>query len=95
MFKRLMLSSIFIAALGAAGLGMSSNAAAWDDCYDSGYRTAYYPPYTAYPAYYGYAPRVEVYRAPVLVRNFDIHDGHHHHHHHDYDRNHISFSFGF
>jgi len=95
MLKRVVLSFAFIAAIGAAGLGVGSKAMAWDDCY-GGYRAAYYPAYPAYYGYgpsYGYAPRVVSYRAPIVVRDFDRYD-HHHGHHHDRD-NRITFSFGF
>ena len=97
MLKRMVLSFAFIAAVGAAGLGMGSKALAWDDC-GSGYRAAYYPTYPAYYGYapsYGYAPRVVSYRAPIVVRDYDYRDYDHHRHHHDYDHNRISFSFGF
>jgi hypothetical protein len=97
MFKRVVLSFAFLAAIGAAGLGVGSKAMAWDDC-GSGYRAAYYP---AYPAYYGYGPAVSyyrpsvvAYRPPLVVRDRHFHDDHHHHHH-DRDRNFVSFSFGF
>ena len=95
MFKRMFLTCTFIAAIGAAGLGVTSTATAWDDC-AGGYRTAYYP--TAYPAYYGYAPSVAYYRQPLVVRNYGYYDGRyddHHHRHHDRDHNFVSFSFGF
>lgn len=96
MFKRMLLVSTFITALGAAGLAVTTKATAWDDC-SGGYRTAYYPTYSAYypsyPTYYGYGPSAAYYRAPVVVRNYGFHDGHHDYHHHDHNR--ISFSFGF
>ena len=97
MFKRVLLSFAFIAAIGAAGLGVGSKAMAWDDC-GGGYRAAYYPSYPAYtyvPTYAPtYAPRVVAYRAPIVVRDRRFYDDHHHHHH-DHDRNFVSFSFGF
>src|SRR5262245_51626987 len=87
MLKRLLLVCTFIAALGAAGLGVSGKASAWDDC-GPGYRT-YYSAYPAYPSnYYGYTPNVAFYRSPVVVRDYDFHDRHHYeHHHHDHDHN--------
>jgi hypothetical protein len=97
MFRRVVLSFAFLAAIGFAGLGVGSKAMAWDDC-GGGYRSAYYP---AYPAYYGYAPTysyyrpsVVAYRAPLVVRDRGFHDDYRHHHH-DHDHNFVSFSFGF
>ena len=94
MFKRILLAFTFVAALGAAGLGMSSKALAWHDC-GGGYGYGGYG-YSAYePSYYGYGygPRTAYYpsyRYPVYYYgNFD--GGHHHHHGHSG----LSFTFGF
>ena len=68
MFKRILLSLTFVAALGAATLGTSSTALAWHDCHSGyggyGYQAAYYPTYAPYYGY-GYAPRVAYYPAPI------------------------------
>ncbi len=95
MFKRVLLSLTFVAALGAAGLGIGSNANAWSDC-SSG--VAYpYPTVAAYPGYVTYAPRVAYYPS-VPVRTYPVFYGHvsdGHHHHHDDHHSGLSISFGF
>lgn len=94
MFKRILLALTFVAALGAASVGTSSQAVAHGCGYGGpGYRAAYYPgyaPYYAYPApprvgYYpgSYAPAYPVYYG----------GGPRHHRHHDHDG--ISITFGF
>jgi hypothetical protein len=98
MVKRVLLAFTFVAALGAASFGISSQAKAWSDC-NSGYAYSSYP-YT-YPTYavgyVGYAPRVAYYPA-VPVRTYPVYygrrsDGHHHHHDHHHDG--LTISFGF
>ena len=99
MVKRVLLAFTFVAALGAAGLGIGSKALAWHDC-DSGYGYRGYGGYgysAYYPSHYGYGyePRVAYYpsyRYPVYYGNFD---GDHHHDHHDHHHNGLSISFGF
>ena len=94
MFKRILLSLTFVAALGAASLGTSSKALAWDDCHSGyGYQAAYYP---TYAPYYGYTPRVAYYPQvyPAYYRGYD--GGHHRHHrHHRHHDSGLSISFGF
>ncbi len=85
MLKRVVLAFTFVAALTAAGFGMSNKAMAWNDC-NNGYGYAY-PTY--YPAYY--VPRVATYRSyPVFYGSFN--NGHHHHDHH---RSGLRLTFGF
>ena len=101
MFKRAMFAFTFIAALGAAGLGVGSKAMAWSDCNSGvGYGVAY-PTYTVgyagYSPYVGYAPRVAYYPS-VPVRSYPVYygrgyDGHRHHHGHRH--NGVTISFGF
>ncbi|MEX2308543.1 MAG: hypothetical protein WD738_13160 [Pirellulales bacterium] len=94
MLKRILLALTFVAVLGAAGLGMSSKAAAGHGCYDDysyggyGYRT-YQPVYYSdwgYPTYY---------RSYGYPQRYDGHHRYHGHHGHHHDRGGISFSIGF
>jgi hypothetical protein len=98
MFKRGLLTFTFAAALGAAGLGLSHKAMAWNDCNDGfGYATAY-PYVTSYPytTYVSYQPRVAYY-PNYPVRSYPVFygraDGRHHHHDHHHSG--LSISFGF
>lgn len=93
MVKRALLAFTFVAALGAASLGIGSKAMAWSDC-NSG--VVYpYPPYTV--GYAGFvAPRVAYY-PPAPVRTYPVFygrvsDGHHHH---DHYHSGLTVSFGF
>jgi hypothetical protein len=106
-FKRILLSLTFVAALCVAG-GMAGTSEAHGygrgncvfDGYRGGYATYYgyrnyyggFPP--IYPSYYGAG---YTYAAPVVVypgRHHGRH-GHGHDHHHHHDRGGVSFSIGF
>lgn len=96
MLKRILLASTFVAALGAAGLGISNTALARHGCYDD---YGWYGHRTYYPAYYDYSPGFSYYRS-FGHRHF--HDRHHHHrhrHHHHGHHHHghggVHFSIGF
>ena len=98
MVKRALLAFTFVAALGAAGLGVGSKAMAWSDCNSGGYGYAY-PTYAVgyagYSPYVGYAPRVAYY-PPVPVRGYPVYYGRDgHRHHHDHHHNGLTISFGF
>lgn len=98
MFRRIVLAFTFVAALGAAGVGMASKAEAHGCGYGGGYANYYgyrnvyysgYPnAYTPYYAGYGYQP--------VVVYPGGGHR-HRHHHHHDYYRggSGVTFAIGF
>jgi hypothetical protein len=92
--KRILLALTFVAVLGAAGLGMSSNAAAWHGCND-GYGYGGYG-YRSYPSYYGGWGQSRHYGGYHSRRDYhgDWH-GHRGHHHGHHDHGGISFSFGF
>ena len=99
MLKRVLLALTFVAALGAAGVGMAGKAQARHDC-DYGYggygHGGHYP---GYYSSYGYAPRLTYYRShgyPHYGRHH--HRGHRHgHHHRGHHRGHsgVYFSIGF
>ncbi len=97
MFKRGLLAVTFIAALGAASLGIGSKAMAWSDCGGGVAYSSYpyaYPTYTV--GYAGYAPRLAYYPS-VPVRTYPVYYGpsyDRHHHHHDH-HNGLTVSFGF
>jgi hypothetical protein len=102
MFKRVLLSLTFIAALGVATVFTAGTASAHGDCgydgygYGYGYRTAYYPTYAS--SYYGYGPRVVAYPGayPVYYRGGHHGDDHRHHHHHGHHHDSgVTFTFGF
>jgi hypothetical protein len=97
MLKRVLLGLTFVAALGAAGLGMTSSAQADHRCgYGGyGYRTAYYPSYHSYYGGYDYGPRVSYYRSYGHRGYHGHHRQHYHHGHRDHDRGRVSFSIGF
>ncbi len=89
--KRIFLALTFVAALGAAGLGMSSTAEARHGCYDYGFGySTYYP---AHYSYYDYGPRFTYYRSHGYPHRHHRH--HHRGHHHHRDRGGLSFSIGF
>jgi hypothetical protein len=95
MFKRMLLAIAFVAALGLASLGTTSEASARGCGY--GYQNAYYPNYASY--YGGYPGgavfvRNAYYPAayPVYYGGFDRHRFHRHRHHRHGG---ISVSFGF
>ena len=97
MFKRGLLAVTFIAALGAASLGIGSKAMAWHDC-NSGYGYVAANPYTPYAYGSAWGPRLAYYPTAVpVVRTYPAYygrayDGHRHHdHHHDG----LTVSFGF
>jgi hypothetical protein len=93
MFKRVLLSLTFVAALGAASLGMSSKANAYGcgyGVYGVGY--GYYPTYSSYYGYPGSA--IVVRRAPIYPVYYGF-DGHRHHHHRHHRHGGIRVSFGF
>jgi hypothetical protein len=99
MLKRVFLALTCAAALGAAGLGMTSKAEARHyDC-DFGYGGYYGVYYPLYPVYYGYGPRFSYYRSYGHPwRSFHHHGHRHHHHHHGHHldgRGGIHFSIGF
>ena len=89
--KRIFLTLTFVAALAAAGLGMSSTAEADHSCgYGGyGYRSYNYPSYYSYYDGYDYGPRFSYYRS-YGHRGYDGHHGYH-------DRGHsgVYFSIGF
>jgi hypothetical protein len=93
--KRIFLALTFVAALAAAGLGMSSTATAGHGCYDDyyggwyGYRSHYYP---SYYSYYDYGPSFSYYRSHGHRSH---HHGHHHHGHHGHGHSGLHFSIGF
>ena len=88
--KRILLALTFVAALGAAGLGMSNTAEARHGCAYGGFAyPAYYP---SYYSYYDYGPQFTYYRS----HGHRGHHGHHRHHgHRHHDHGGISFSIGF
>ena len=93
MVKRGLLAVTFIAALGAASLGIGSKAMAWSDC-NSGVAYSSYP-YTV--GYAGYAPRVAYYPY-VPVRTYPVFYGpvnNGYYRHHDHHHNGLTVSFGF
>ena len=101
MLKRVLLALTFVAALGAAGVGMTNKAEARHDC-DYGYGGyggygygGYYP---SYYSSYGYAPRFTYYRSHGYP-HFDRHHyrGHRHGHHRGHHRggSGVYFSIGF
>ena len=98
MFKRYILASTFIVAVGVASLGFSNKAMAWHDC-GRDYVAAYPYAYPAYASYgSGWGPRVAYYPAAIPVRSYPVYygrdyDRHHHHDHHHH--NGVSVSFGF
>jgi hypothetical protein len=89
--KRILLALTFVAALGAAGLGIGSKAEAWHGCHD-GYGYGHYG-YRSYPVYYGGYYPSHSYRSHW--RGDRGHRGHGHHGHGHHDHGGISFSFGF
>jgi len=103
MFKRTLVAFTFVVAMGAAGLGIGSKAMAWSDCHSNvvAYPYDYYPSYSGYAVYRGYAPRVAYYPT-YPVRSYPVFYGrtygrdydrdYHHHRHHD---NGLTISFGF
>jgi hypothetical protein len=109
MSKRVLLALTFVAALGAAGVGMTSKAQAGHDCGYGGHGYGGYGYSDYYPAYvssYGYAPRFSYYRSagyPHFDRHYYRgHHGHRHHghrHHGHHGRHHrdsgVHFSIGF
>jgi hypothetical protein len=103
MFKRALVAFTFVIALGTGGLGIGSKAMAWSDCHSDvvAYPYDYYPSYSGYAVYRGYAPRVAYYPT-YPVRSYPVFYGrtygrdydrdYHHHRHHD---NGLTISFGF
>jgi hypothetical protein len=94
MFRRVFLAFTFVAALGAAGLGMNSKATAGHGCYDD---FGYSYRYPAYYSYYGYGPRLAYYPSHrAYYGDFDGHrHGYHHHHGHHHHDHGVRISFGF
>ena len=97
MFKRGLLAVTFIAALGAASLGVGSKAMAWHDCNGGyGYVAAY--PYSPYAYGSAWGPRLAYYPAAVpVVRTYPAYYGraYDRHRHHDHYHNGLTVSFGF
>ncbi len=98
MFKRVVLALTFVAALGAAGLGMSSNANAGHGC---GYGYEYGAYYPSHYGSWGYGPQISYYRGYDRFHHHDSwHHGHHGHHGHRRHGHHghgsgVHFSIGF
>lgn len=104
MFRRIVLALTFVAAFGAAGVGLASKAEAhggrcgyggYGGGYAAynGYRGVYYGGYpTFYPSPYvaGYA-----YAPPVVFYPGGGRRHHGHHHHRDRDRGGVTFAIGF
>jgi len=103
MFKRVLLSLTFVAALAAAGLGTANKAEAGHGCgYYGGYGGYGYGDY--YPSYYGgygygHGPRFSYYRVYGHSRYGGYGGyygrGHHGHHGHHHGHGGVSFSIGF
>jgi hypothetical protein len=94
MLKRALLALTFVAALGAAGFGISSQAEAGHGC-GYGYRSHYYPSHYSHYDGYDYGSRISYYRAHERHhRHYDHYPNHHHgrHHHHGSG---VHFSIGF
>jgi hypothetical protein len=98
MLKRTVLALTFVAAVCAAGFGMSGTAQAGHGCGYGGYGGGYgYRSY--YPSYYGgysYGPRIS-YHGGHGHHGYHGHRGHygHHGHHHHHGHSGVHFSFGF
>jgi hypothetical protein len=103
MVKRVLLALTFVAALGAAGFGLSGAAQAGHGCgygggygyggygYGGGYgHSSYYPSYHSHYGGYGYGPRVSYYGGHG---HHGYHGHHGHHGHHDHGGVHFSFGF--
>ena len=92
MMKRILLALTFVAALGAAAVGMASTAEAGHGCHRGygghGYRAFHSDNYYSG----GYGPRFSYYRSHP--RQVHYYRGFPHHHHHR-DRSGIYFSIGF
>lgn len=72
MFRRVLLVFTFVAALGAAGLGMSSKAMAGHRSHDDyGYSNRY----PAYATYYSYGPRAAYYPSRPAYSDFGGYHG--------------------
>jgi hypothetical protein len=94
MFKRMLLAVAFVAALGLASLGTTSEASARGCGYGYGAGYGYYPTYAT--SYYGYpGSAVVVRRAPIYPVYYGGFDGHRRHRHHHHRHGGISVSFGF
>ncbi|HEY3392458.1 MAG TPA: hypothetical protein VGK58_07115 [Lacipirellulaceae bacterium] len=98
MLKRALLALAFVAALGAAGMGVANKAEAGHGHFYGGYYGGYGTYYPSYYGGYGHGPRFSYYRG------FGSHYGHHghrsrhhgHHGHHGHGhRSGVSFSIGF
>jgi hypothetical protein len=106
MFRRIVLALMFVAALGAAGVGMTSDAKAhgggcgYGNYYSNynggyatfnGYRGVYYGGYPTYgPSYFATG---YTYVPPVVF--YPNARRHHRHHHHHRDRGGVTFAVGF
>jgi hypothetical protein len=94
MLKRTLVALTFVAALCAAGFGVSSVANAGHGC-GYGYRSHYYPSYYSYyDDGYDYGSRISYYRAHERHhRHYDYYPRHHDHHHHHGSGVHFSIGF--
>jgi hypothetical protein len=107
MFRRIVLTLTFVAALGAAGVGMANKAAAHGGGCGYGGYGGYYGGYAAFNGYrnvyYGgypnlyssYYPARYGYASPVVVYPGGRRHHHDHHHHGHHGHGGITFAIGF